>query len=167
MMIVMLVIGGLFIASRLKGNGETMPLFTPRTPYVPWSENPPSNAGSSGTGETSPLSAVLLRFRNGLSSPMPYVPLSGPGGATTDPGGPRSPSGYTQNTLQAAAPGTLPQYGMMRDDLGNAADPRYWWMMPAVDVAIMSEDVNGAMLAAGDLDLSPMMVEATIGANWR
>lgn len=168
MMIVLLVIGGLFVASRLKTNGgSNVPLFTPKTPYVPWSAPSPSNAGSEGSGETSPIMAVMLKLRQGFSAPAPYVPLSGPGGATVLPAASGAPSGTAQNTLQASAPGTVPVYPM-REDLANAADPAYWWLMPSIDVAIMSEDVNGAMLKAGsELDLSPAMVEASIGANWR
>lgn len=148
-----------------------MPLFNLKAPteYKAWSAPSPSAAGSEGTGETSPLTAMLTRFQGGLSGlvkPMPYVPLSGPGGATVSPGASGAPSGAPANTLQAAAPGTLPEYSV-RSDIASAADPRYWWMMPTVDVAIMSEDLNGALAAAGDVDLSQVMIEASIGSEWR
>jgi hypothetical protein len=171
MMIVLAAVGGLFLWSRFKNGGTNVPLSNLLKPqeYKPWSAPRPSATGSEGTGETSPLTAILLRFKGGLSSlaqPAPYVPLSGAGGATVAPGASGAPAGTPQNTLQAAAPGTLAEYSV-RNDIVSAADPRYWWMMPTVDVAIMSDDVNGALAAAGDVDLSQAMIEASIGAEWR
>jgi hypothetical protein len=174
MMTALLILGGVLLVSKLKQNGGTVPtlsqLFKPAD-YQPWSAPKPSVAGSSGSSstETSPLTALMMRFQGGLSGlrqPAPYIPLSGPGGATVLPGAPSSPAGAAQNTLQPTAPGTLATYSI-REDVTSASDPRYWWMMPTIDIAIMSDDLNGALAAAGDVDLSQAMIEASIGAEWR
>lgn len=165
--LILLSLGGLFVASRARQNGGSLPLFTPKTDYKPWSESPPSSAGSAGTGQTNPLSALLGRFTAAFGAPAPYVPLSGPGGATTSPAASGAPSGQAPNALLAAAPGTEPTYSPVRGDLASMSDPRYYWMGPAVDVAIMSDDVNKAMADAGEMDLSASMLEASLGVTWR
>lgn len=159
----LLVGGGLFLASRFAKGANGAPILggAPR-PYVAWSESPPSVAGSSGTGQTSPLSAFLGAFTRNFSAPAPYVPLSGPGGASALPAASGAPSGQSSNSLLPAAPGTVPD-AAIRADLSSLADPRYWWMNVPVDTAIMSEDVSRAMQLTGNMDLSPAMLEASMG----
>lgn len=162
MMLVLLAVGGLWMASRLQSGQTIMPLFTPKTEGM-WAPTPPSTAGSVGTGQTSPLSAILGRLTANFGQPVPYVPLSGPGGATTSPAASGAPAGSAANTLLAAAPGTVPTTSPIRSDVSSLANPQFWWMQGPVDVAIMSDSVGGAMAGASSLDLSPIMLEASMG----
>ena len=135
----------------------------PRLDARPFFSSSPSTAGSRGSGETNPLAALFGALAETFGGPG-YVPLSGPGGATVDPGGSPSPSGVAANTLLPAAPGTQSFNSPIQSDVANLADPQYWWMGPAVDVAIMRDDVSSAMaLAAQQGDISPDMVEAATG----
>lgn len=163
-MIILLVLGGLVLWARSQqsSGGVSMPLFEPK-PYTSWSEPPPSTAGSKGTGQTNPLTAVLFSLTQNFGAPAPYVPLSGPGGATTSPAASGAPSGQAQSTLVAAPPGTEPDYTAISGDLASLGNPQYWWMNGPVDVAIMNDGVSDALSGAADQDLTPTMLEASMG----
>jgi hypothetical protein len=163
MLPLLLIGGGLWLASKLKNSSGAPLLGIAPAPYVPWSESPPSVAGSSGMGQTSPLAAFLGTFTRNFGTPAPYVPLSGPGGTTTSPGASGAPSGQSTNTLLPAAPGTVPDYTAFRADMASLANPQYWWMGVPVDTAIMSEDVSVAMSQTAGMDLSPTFLEASMG----
>lgn len=145
--------GGVGIVAENKPTEDNRPFFA----------STPSTAGSRGTGETNPLAALFQNLAVAIGGPS-YVPLAGPGGATASPGASPSPSGVSPNTLLPGAPMTPGAPTPIQGDVSSLADPRFWWMQPAVDVAIMRDDVAEAMSLAGDQgDLSPTIVEASIG----
>lgn len=161
MWILLLLIGGAYVVNRQREGKSIIPdIAAMPTDNRPFFSSSPSTAGSRGTGQTSALGAW---FDGLFAAPGPYVPLSGPGGATTDPAASGAPSGRSTSLLTPAAPGTTPDPSPIVADVASMSDPAYWWMQQAVDVAIMRDDVSGAMLAAGDQDLSASMMEASTG----
>jgi hypothetical protein len=160
-----LVVGAAWLFNRQNTGGVGIVANNnPVTDNRPFFASTPSTAGSRGSGQTNPLAAIFGSLAGAFGNPG-YVPLSGPGGATTSPGASPSPSGVASNSLLPAAPGTPGTPTPIIGDVASLSDPRYWWMQPAVDVAIMSEDVSSAMALAGQSgsDLSPSIVEASIG----
>lgn len=160
MWILLLLIGGAYVVSRQRAGEPLMPSQLTPQDNRPFFASSPSTAGSRGTGQTSGLGAWFDQF---FAAPGPYVPLSGPGGATTSPAASGAPAGRADSLLTPSAPMTTPQPSPIVGDVASLSDPNYWWMQPAVDVAIMRDDVTGAMLEAGDMDLSAVVLEASTG----
>lgn len=138
----------------------------PSTDNRPFFASTPSTAGSRGGGQTNPLAALFGSLAASFGNPG-YVPLSGPGGSTTLPAASGAPSGQAGNSLVPAAPGTPGVPSPVHADVASLADPRFYWMQPAVDIAIMRDDVSQAMASAGQQgDLTPTIVEASIGLTF-
>lgn len=159
-----IVVGVGWLLSRQNNNGVGLVADNkPTEDNRPFFASTPSTAGSRGTGQTNPLAALFGSLATAFGG-APPLPLSGPGGATISPGASPSPSGVSSNSLLPGAPATQVLPSPIQSDVASLSDPRFWWMQPAVDVAIMRDDVSEAMSSAGAQgDLSPTIVEASIG----
>jgi hypothetical protein len=154
-MIPFIIIGGLILWSRSR-RPAGMPAMN--TGVVgPSAGNPfvgsPSDAASAGGGVTNPLDA-FTSFASSIFAPAPYVPLSGPGGATTSPAGSPSPAGTPRSPISPDAPGTWgAEVAALPTSLG---DPAYGQISGTLGV-MMDTDI-GMSPEAANLLLDPSLM---------
>ena len=163
-MTLLLILLGVLVINRAMVRPTTAPIQAANAEgRLPWQlDSHVSVAGSDGTGQTSPLAALLGSF-SAAFGPSPYVPLSGPGGATVSPGLSPAPSGQATSPLVPTAPGAV--VDMATGAIAVASDPVYWFLAQPLDTVLMNEDVSEAMVDAKEFDTAAFL-DASLGSSW-